>query len=78
MYIIAYNVVGLSLYLPCFRVYFVVVLYVVFYTHIERVYLGVLLYISHSAHHLLPPTIFYILYNIIEVYFLHSAIFFTT
>ena len=33
MYIIAYNVVGLSLYLPCFRVYFVVILYVVFYIH---------------------------------------------
>lgn len=33
MYIITYNVVGLSLYLPCFRVYFVVILYVVFYIH---------------------------------------------
>ena len=33
MYIIVYNVVGLSLYIPCFRVYFVVILYVVFYIH---------------------------------------------
>ena len=33
IYIITYNVVGLSLYLLCFRVYFVVILHVVFYIH---------------------------------------------
>ena|GEM_PF-5832087 len=59
-YVITYNVVGLSLYLPCFRVYFVVILYVVFYTHIERVYLGgIVVYITLCSSSLATNDILY-------------------
>ena len=47
MYIITYNVVGLSLYIPCFRVYFVVILYVVFYIHMACLLLAwIVVYIT--------------------------------
>ena len=42
IFIITHNVVKLSLYRLCFRIYFVVVMYVVFYTYIERVHLRVI------------------------------------
>lgn len=62
MYIIAYNVVGLSLYLPCFRVYFVVILYVVFYIHMTCLLLTyIVVYITLRS---LSPTVNNIVYFI--------------
>lgn len=62
MYIITYNVVGLSLYPPCFRVYFVVILYVVFYIHMICLLLThIIVYITL---HSLPLTVNNIVYFI--------------
>lgn len=66
MYIITYNVVGLSLYLPCFRVYFVVILYVVFYVHMTCLLLThIVVYITlHSLSSTVDNIVYFIQHNL--------------
>ena len=79
MYIIIHNVVGLLLYLPCFRVYFVVILYVVFYIHMACLFLTyIVVYITFRFLSLTVNNIVYFIQHNLNLLSSDYSSFFTT